>query len=200
MLIGREREIARLHERFAQALQGERQVVFLSGEAGIGKTTLVDAFVEQVQAKTSLWIGRGQCVEHYGAGEAYLPLLEALGRLGRTPAGEPLVTALRHQAPSWLVHLPALGIIRVCRFVAHRPHQQVQPLIPREPISRGHVCLHVPVGELDGPDAIDEKWPVLSFEDERIVVAERNLGPHSPHQQPIMLVDRPVIDVDVVQV
>lgn len=108
MLIGRGEEITMLHECFAQALQGERQSVFLSGEAGIGKTTLVDAFVEQVQAKTSLWIGRGQCVEHYGAGEAYLPLLEALGRLGRTPAGEPLVTALRHQAPSWLAHLPAL--------------------------------------------------------------------------------------------
>ena len=108
IFVGREVEITRLHERFAQALQGERQVVFLSGEAGIGKTMLVDAFVKQVQAKTALWIGRGQCVEQYGAGEAYLPLLEALGRLGRTPGGEQLVAALWHQAPSWLVHLPAL--------------------------------------------------------------------------------------------
>jgi tetratricopeptide (TPR) repeat protein len=47
-------------------------------------------------------------VEQYGAGEAYLPLLEALGRLGRTPAREALVTALRQQAPSWLGQLPAL--------------------------------------------------------------------------------------------
>lgn len=108
ILIGREAEVTLLHERFAQALQGERQIVFLSGEAGIGKTTLVDAFVEQVQTNAALWIGRGQCVEQYGAGEAYLPLLEALGRLGRSPGGEQLVAALRQQAPSWLVHLPAL--------------------------------------------------------------------------------------------
>jgi DNA-binding winged helix-turn-helix (wHTH) protein len=58
-LIGREGEIARLYERLTRALQGERQVVFVSGEAGIGKTTLVDAFVAHVQATTPLWIGRG---------------------------------------------------------------------------------------------------------------------------------------------
>lgn len=108
LLIGREAELARLQMCLAQALQGERQIVFLSGEAGIGKTTLVDAFIEQAQANTAVWIGRGQCVEHYGAGEAYLPLLEALGRLGHTPGGEHLVAALRQQAPSWLPHLPAL--------------------------------------------------------------------------------------------
>ena len=45
---------------------------------------------------------------HNGAGEPYLPLLEALGRLGRGPQGARLVKVLRQQAPSWLVHLPAL--------------------------------------------------------------------------------------------
>ena len=55
-----------------------------------------------------VWLGYGQCIEQYGAGEAYLPLLEALGRLGRGPDGERLVALLRQQAPSWLVHLPTL--------------------------------------------------------------------------------------------
>ncbi len=108
MFVGREAELVQLQERLALALQGQRQLVLLSGEAGIGKTTLVDAFVAQVRAHTAVWIGRGQCVEQYGAGEAYLPLLEALGRLGRGPDGAPLVAALRQQAPSWLPHLPAL--------------------------------------------------------------------------------------------
>lgn len=108
MFVGREAEIALLQERLALALRGERQLVFVSGEAGIGKTTLVDAFVEQVQARSALWLGRGQCVEQYGAGEAYLPLLEALGRLGRGPAGAHLTATLRQRAPSWLGHLPAL--------------------------------------------------------------------------------------------
>lgn len=108
LFVGREAELALLQERWTLALQGQRQLVVLSGEAGIGKTTLVDAFVAQVRGTTTMWIGRGQCVEQYGAGEAYLPLLEALGRLGRAPDGAPLVAALRQQAPSWLPHLPGL--------------------------------------------------------------------------------------------
>ncbi|MGH7960987.1 MAG: ATP-binding protein, partial [Candidatus Binatia bacterium] len=53
-------------------------------------------------------MGRGQCIEHYGAGEAYLPLLDALGRLGREPEGAPLLPLLRQYAPTWLVQMPAL--------------------------------------------------------------------------------------------
>jgi DNA-binding winged helix-turn-helix (wHTH) protein/predicted ATPase len=108
VMVGRDVELAQLHQHFDHALQGARQVVLITGEAGIGKTTLVDAFVAQVAAKTAVWIGRGQCIEQHGAGEAYLPLLEALGRLGRGPNGSRLLELLRHQAPSWLVHLPAL--------------------------------------------------------------------------------------------
>jgi DNA-binding winged helix-turn-helix (wHTH) protein len=77
-LVARKRELAALHQHFAQALQGVRQLVFLTGEAGIGKTALVDAFVAQAAAMAAVWIGQGQCLEQHGSGEAYLPLLEAL--------------------------------------------------------------------------------------------------------------------------
>jgi predicted ATPase len=107
-MVAREGELAQLQQHFGQALQGVRQVVFITGEAGIGKTTLVDAFVARVEAMAEVWIGRGQCIEQHGAGEAYLPLLEALGRLGRGPDGGRLIELLRRHAPSWLVHLPAL--------------------------------------------------------------------------------------------
>ena len=80
----------------------------ITGEAGIGKTTLVDAFVAQLVAAEAIWYGRGQCIEQYGAGEAYLPLLEALGQLGQGPDGVRLVEILRQQAPSWLLQMPAL--------------------------------------------------------------------------------------------
>jgi hypothetical protein len=53
-------------------------------------------------------IGRGQCVEQYGTGEAYMPVLEALARMGRQPHGDAIVAALRQYAPSWLTQLPAL--------------------------------------------------------------------------------------------
>jgi DNA-binding winged helix-turn-helix (wHTH) protein/tetratricopeptide (TPR) repeat protein len=108
LIVGRATELAQLQQRWVQACQGVRQVVFISGEAGIGKTTLVDTFVAQIAAAQGIWLGRGQCIEQHGTGEAYLPLLEALGRLGHATDGQRLVELLRQYAPSWLLHLPAL--------------------------------------------------------------------------------------------
>ena len=51
---------------------------------------------------------RGQCVEHYGEGEPYLPFLEALGRLGHGPERDAVRAVLRRYAPMWLAHLPGL--------------------------------------------------------------------------------------------
>jgi len=117
--VGREAELARLHQLYAKAAQGQRQMVFVTGEAGIGKTALIETFLEQVQSSkpvlsviegskvpslqlaTNNWplatvlVGRGQCVEHYGAGEAYLPMLEALGRLCRQAGGGRILEVLR---------------------------------------------------------------------------------------------------------
>jgi predicted ATPase len=100
--------LAWLHETFARAQRGERQVVFVLGEAGIGKTTLVDRFLQQVQASEEVRVGRGQCVEQHGTGEAYLPMLEALGQLCREPGGEQVLAVLRRHAPLWLVQMAGL--------------------------------------------------------------------------------------------
>jgi predicted ATPase len=97
-----------MHQWFTTALQGTRQVGIITGEPGIGKTALVDTLVAQVAAGEDLSVGHGQCVESYGAGEPYLPVLEALGRLCRGPHGTRLVSVLRQHAPSWLVQMPAL--------------------------------------------------------------------------------------------
>ena len=106
--VGREQELARLHTAFARAQQGERQAVFLAGEPGIGKTTLVDRFLAQVQASGPVWIGRGQCPELHGPGEAYLPLLEALGQLCQEARGAHVLAILRRYAPRWLVQMAGL--------------------------------------------------------------------------------------------
>jgi DNA-binding winged helix-turn-helix (wHTH) protein len=108
--VGREEELTRLRAWLATALRGVRQVGFVTGEAGLGKTTLVEAFVGELGPQGPLWIGHGQCAEHYGAGEAYLPVLEALGRLCRGPGGKEVVALLVQQAPTWLVQMP--GLIR----------------------------------------------------------------------------------------
>jgi DNA-binding winged helix-turn-helix (wHTH) protein/predicted ATPase len=107
LLVGRDEEWAELSKWYAAAQQGSRRIGFVSGEAGIGKTALVDAFVGAV-AGSAVCIARGQCVEQFGAGEPYLPVLEALGRLARDP-GAMIGRVLRDHAPSWLAHLPTLA-------------------------------------------------------------------------------------------
>jgi tetratricopeptide (TPR) repeat protein len=107
-LVGRTAELEQLRSHWERTCRGERQVVAITGEAGIGKTSLVDTFMAQLASPTDVRIGRGQCIEQFGAGEPYMPLLEALGRLARGPQGASLMDALRQQAPSWLAHLPAL--------------------------------------------------------------------------------------------
>jgi DNA-binding winged helix-turn-helix (wHTH) protein/predicted ATPase len=106
--VGRDPEWRSLHEWFATARQGARRVGFVAGEAGIGKTALVEAFVGAVVPTGHARVASGQCIEHYGAGEAYRPILEALGRLGRD-ASVPLIDLLRTHAPSWLPHLPSVA-------------------------------------------------------------------------------------------
>ena len=69
---------------------------------------MVEAFRAAVATDPAVWLAAGQCVEHYGTGEAYLPVLEALGQLCRGPGGERLVTLLRQHAPTWLVQMPWL--------------------------------------------------------------------------------------------
>ncbi len=104
--VGREAELLMLGESLEKAHRGKRQILFVTGEPGIGKTTVVDAFLQGLNA-SEVWYARGQCLEQYGEAEAYLPVLEALGRLCRA-AGQSLVSLLRQHAPMWLAQMPSL--------------------------------------------------------------------------------------------
>ena len=104
-MVGREIEVAQVQACLERARHGQRQVLFVTGEAGIGKTTLVEACVQEVEAPAAGWVGWGQCVEAYGPGTGYLPVLEALGRLCRGPAGETVLAQLQQWAPTWLAQL-----------------------------------------------------------------------------------------------
>src|SRR5262245_33267408 len=71
-LVGRDQTIRELRNSLAVVMQGECCVLFLSGEPGIGKTSLADEFLLQVGAITPrIRTARGQCVEGYGGKEAY---------------------------------------------------------------------------------------------------------------------------------
>jgi DNA-binding winged helix-turn-helix (wHTH) protein/predicted ATPase len=107
-LVGRDAALRQMSETLSRIRGGARQIVFVTGEPGIGKTSLVDLFLSGVAQDSACTILRGECVEHYGAGEAYQPLLEALTRFGRQPGREDFTAALRRFAPLWLAQLPAL--------------------------------------------------------------------------------------------
>jgi class 3 adenylate cyclase len=64
-LVGREPEVALLRERWAQVKDGMGQVVLLSGEAGIGKSRLVQVLKEHVATEPQAWLTPCQCSPYY---------------------------------------------------------------------------------------------------------------------------------------
>ena len=102
--VGRTEALGRLHSAWERACNGQRAVVWIAGEPGIGKTTLIDHFIAGLGDIAG---ARGQCVETYGPGEPYLPVLEALARLCRDD--DALAPLLRAVAPTWMLQLPWLS-------------------------------------------------------------------------------------------
>jgi DNA-binding winged helix-turn-helix (wHTH) protein len=107
-LVGRDGLLAQLQDRLERARGGQRQLVFLSGEAGIGKTTVLDAFLAHASVDPDVMVASGACLEFYGVAEAYLPVLEALGRLLRAPGAERAIRLFESSAPTWLGQFPWL--------------------------------------------------------------------------------------------
>ena len=144
-LVGREAELSQLDAWWDKALSGERQIVLVTGEPGIGKTTLVETFLSKIMQRGMSkgeeenqkatrehhaltpntldlppWISWGQCIEHYGPGEPYMPILEALGRLCRQPGGKQVVSLLGQHASTWLVQMPSLLNVTELEVLQHR--------------------------------------------------------------------------------
>lgn len=105
--VGRAGELAQLSEAWRAVQAGSLQIVLLSGEADIGKTTLIEWFLSREGISPS-WIGRGHCVEGRGAEQAYLPIVEALEGWVRRDADGGLLQTLREAAPTWLRQMPSL--------------------------------------------------------------------------------------------
>jgi predicted ATPase/DNA-binding winged helix-turn-helix (wHTH) protein len=104
--VNRTQELALLGAEFGrmgQGKQGKRRLVFVTGEAGIGKTALVDHFCRGLPAGTI--VARGECVPGVGASEEYYPVNEALGHLCTSAAAEEICGVLSRMAPAWLAHI-----------------------------------------------------------------------------------------------
>lgn len=107
-MVGRDTALDELDRYLNMALEGRRQLIFVTGEAGVGKTMLVDVFHQRATSRPSVRMARGQCVEGFGGKEAYYPMLEALGQLIRETDTSPVAQTLAKRAPTWWIQFPSL--------------------------------------------------------------------------------------------
>jgi class 3 adenylate cyclase len=104
-MVGRDVPLEMLDRMTQRMLTGERQIAFVTGEAGIGKTTFIEITVERLSRKGVDFL-YGRCTERFGTDEAFLPLIDALVTRCRTTGGADLLTAIRAHAPTWLLQIP----------------------------------------------------------------------------------------------
>jgi DNA-binding winged helix-turn-helix (wHTH) protein/tetratricopeptide (TPR) repeat protein len=104
--VGRTKELKRLHHSFDQALAGTRQVVLITGEPGIGKSTLVREFVAQTTSNTKLWIAEtSRWSKTPGSSIEFGPLIEALRQLDKKDTSQRVRAVLKTTAPTWFIEL-----------------------------------------------------------------------------------------------
>jgi DNA-binding winged helix-turn-helix (wHTH) protein len=108
IIVGRVEELSKLRSWYAQVIGGCRRIIFVAGEAGIGKTTFVQEFLDSIAPEGTCLTIRGQCIEQYGPGEPYMPVLEAFTRLCRESGRAQVVELLHRFAPSWLAQMPSV--------------------------------------------------------------------------------------------
>ncbi|MFC8089362.1 AAA family ATPase [Streptomyces sp. NPDC057301] len=79
-LIGREGEFARLSTALERARDGEARAVLIAGDAGVGKTRVLDEVAGRA-ARDGMVVLTGHCVDLGDVGLPYLPFTEVLGVL-----------------------------------------------------------------------------------------------------------------------
>ncbi|WP_250288900.1 helix-turn-helix transcriptional regulator [Streptomyces atroolivaceus] len=107
VFVGRAGELAALTETLARAAAGEPQALLLGGEAGVGKTRLVEEFITAARRREAV-VAVGGCVEIGADGLPYAPFATALRALRRAMPEE-LTEALAGQEGELARLLPELG-------------------------------------------------------------------------------------------
>ena len=88
-LVGREEEISLLRKRWNQAMEGESQVVLLSGEAGVGKSRIVRGFREHLKDELQYQVlYYGSSYHQHSALHPAIDQLERALRFDKTDSSE----------------------------------------------------------------------------------------------------------------
>jgi predicted ATPase/transcriptional regulator with XRE-family HTH domain len=82
LFVARERELAQLDTHLIATLNGSGRIVFITGEAGRGKTTLMAEFALRAQERYSdLVVANGKCDAYAGIGDPFLPFRDVMALL-----------------------------------------------------------------------------------------------------------------------
>src|SRR5262245_4142575 len=109
IFVGRQPELDVLNAILSEAFSGQTRIVFISGEVGIGRSALIQAFLKGLPAEGDLLVGVGRCFEQSGQLEAYYPVLDAIGQLLRCSDAAPVINVLATAAPTWLAQFPGVA-------------------------------------------------------------------------------------------
>ena len=100
--VGREEQRTQLRRVYAGVRERRGLIVAVTGEPGIGKTSLIEDFLSEVASSgTPPTLARGRCSERLAGAEAYLPVLEALDSLLNRRDGPTIDDTMRTFAPTW---------------------------------------------------------------------------------------------------
>jgi predicted ATPase/tRNA A-37 threonylcarbamoyl transferase component Bud32 len=104
--VGREAERAQLLRVYARVKGGQSVILAVTGEPGIGKTSLIEDFLHDLSARGErATVARGRCSETLAGSEAYLPILEVLDSLLHRSTGAALDATIKTVAPTWYVQV-----------------------------------------------------------------------------------------------
>jgi DNA-binding CsgD family transcriptional regulator/tetratricopeptide (TPR) repeat protein len=108
VLVGRSAELTRLDATLQRATDGQPAIVLVGGDAGLGKSRLVAAFVDHAR-ETGARVLVGACLDLGGEGLPFGPFLEVLRALRDELPPDELAATVGDIGPELVAVAPALG-------------------------------------------------------------------------------------------
>jgi predicted ATPase len=126
-MVGRDVELDRLKEFLHATIKGKGNTVFVSGEAGIGKTRLVKE-LEAYAGRLGVKVLEGRCL--YASPTPFLPFREALrgvfqvSKSDALPLRERKISrVIKESAPQFVQAIPVVGNLIAGVAVAYRTYK-----------------------------------------------------------------------------
>lgn len=106
-VVGREEEKLQLRRAYDLARDGHGGIIAVSGDIGLGKTALVDVFLQDlIQHGETFHLARSRCSESLIEGEPFMPWIEALSAIAKTPG---VAEVMQNSAPTWYREISHAG-------------------------------------------------------------------------------------------